>query len=253
MQAGLINGIQQIQGQMYSLKYDTLPQLKAAASSMPTDTPQYAQLQGQIKQIETRGAARACSRRPTGCRSRSPPHRRSCRRRRSLRRRAASSAASSGSRQLVGLVVEARARRPRCRSAWCASATSRRSPTRRSTAASAAARTASPAALIDIVKTQDAQHRRGRPSKVTAEMDKLQAGFPGADQGRVRLRREQRASTPRSTACCARGFSARCSRSSSSCCSCATGARRSSRRSRSRCRSSSRWSSSSRPTSRSTS
>ena len=53
MQAGLINGIQQIQGQMYSLKYDTLPQLKAAASQMPTGTPQYAQLQGQIDHIET--------------------------------------------------------------------------------------------------------------------------------------------------------------------------------------------------------
>ena len=53
MQAGLINGIQQIQGQMYALKYDTLPQLKAAASSMPTSTPEYAALQGQITQIET--------------------------------------------------------------------------------------------------------------------------------------------------------------------------------------------------------
>ena len=35
MQAGLINGIQQIEGQMYSLKYDTLPALKAAASQVP--------------------------------------------------------------------------------------------------------------------------------------------------------------------------------------------------------------------------
>jgi len=56
MQAGMINGIQQIQSQMYSLKYDTLPQLKAAASSMPTDTPGYdqaqAELNGQIAQIE---------------------------------------------------------------------------------------------------------------------------------------------------------------------------------------------------------
>ncbi len=48
MQAGLINGIQQIEGQMYSLKYDTLPALKAAASQVPSGTPQYAQLQGQI-------------------------------------------------------------------------------------------------------------------------------------------------------------------------------------------------------------
>ncbi len=54
MQAGLINGIQQLQGQMYSLKYDTLPQLKAAAASMPdTSTPEYAALQGQITYIET--------------------------------------------------------------------------------------------------------------------------------------------------------------------------------------------------------
>jgi len=53
MQAGMINGIQQIQAQMYSLKYDTLPQLKAAASSMPTGTPEYDQMQAQIKQIET--------------------------------------------------------------------------------------------------------------------------------------------------------------------------------------------------------
>ena len=53
MQAGMINGIQQIQTQMYSLKYDTLPQLKTAASSMPTGTPQYDGLQGQITQIET--------------------------------------------------------------------------------------------------------------------------------------------------------------------------------------------------------
>ncbi len=54
MQAGLINGMQQLQGQMYALKYDTLPQLKAAAASMPdTTTPQYQQLQGQITYIET--------------------------------------------------------------------------------------------------------------------------------------------------------------------------------------------------------
>ena len=53
MQTGMVNGIQQIQSQMYSLKYDTLPQLKAAASQMPTGTPEYAQLQGQITQIET--------------------------------------------------------------------------------------------------------------------------------------------------------------------------------------------------------
>ncbi len=52
MQAGLINGIQQLQGQMYSLKYDTLPGLKAAASSMPSSTPEYQQLQGQISYIE---------------------------------------------------------------------------------------------------------------------------------------------------------------------------------------------------------
>jgi len=52
MQAGLINGIQQIQGQMYALKYDTLPGLKAAASSMPTGTPEAEKLQGQITYIE---------------------------------------------------------------------------------------------------------------------------------------------------------------------------------------------------------
>jgi len=43
MQAGLINGIQQLQGQAYSLKYDILPMLRAQASSMPTDTPGYDQ------------------------------------------------------------------------------------------------------------------------------------------------------------------------------------------------------------------
>ncbi len=52
MQAALINGIQQVQSQMYALKYDTLPQLKAAASQVPSDTPQYGQLQGQIAYIE---------------------------------------------------------------------------------------------------------------------------------------------------------------------------------------------------------
>jgi len=52
MQAGLINGIQQLQGQMYSLKYDTLPSLKAAASQVPSSTPEYQQLQGQIAYIE---------------------------------------------------------------------------------------------------------------------------------------------------------------------------------------------------------
>lgn len=52
MQAGLINGIQQIQAQTYALKYDTLPRLKAAASQMPSGTPEYAQLQGQIAYIE---------------------------------------------------------------------------------------------------------------------------------------------------------------------------------------------------------
>lgn len=53
MQAGLINGIQQVESQMYSLKYDTLPQLKAAASQMPTGTPEYDAMRAQIKQIET--------------------------------------------------------------------------------------------------------------------------------------------------------------------------------------------------------
>ncbi len=53
MQAGLINGIQQLQAQMYALKYDTLPQLKSMASSLPTSTPEYAQLQAQISQIES--------------------------------------------------------------------------------------------------------------------------------------------------------------------------------------------------------
>jgi len=52
MQAGMINGMQQVQAQMYTLKYDTLPQLKAAASMMPTNTPEYAQLTAQIEQIE---------------------------------------------------------------------------------------------------------------------------------------------------------------------------------------------------------
>ncbi|MDZ4169718.1 MAG: efflux RND transporter permease subunit [Coriobacteriia bacterium] len=52
MQSGLINGIQQIQAQMYTLKYDTLPPMKAAASQMPTDSPAYAELQGQIYGIE---------------------------------------------------------------------------------------------------------------------------------------------------------------------------------------------------------
>ncbi|PKQ16694.1 MAG: AcrB/AcrD/AcrF family protein [Actinobacteria bacterium HGW-Actinobacteria-7] len=53
MQAGLINGMQQLQAEVYTLKYDTLPGLKAAASSMATDTPEYAALQGQITGIET--------------------------------------------------------------------------------------------------------------------------------------------------------------------------------------------------------
>lgn len=52
MQAGLINGIQQVEAQMYALKYDTLPQLKAAASQVSSGTPQAAQLQGQIYGIE---------------------------------------------------------------------------------------------------------------------------------------------------------------------------------------------------------
>lgn len=51
-QAGLINGIQQVQTQMYGLKYDTLPQLKAAASVMPTGTPEAEQIDKQIAQIE---------------------------------------------------------------------------------------------------------------------------------------------------------------------------------------------------------
>lgn len=52
-QAGLVNGVQQVQSQLYALKYDTLPQLKAASSSMPTGTPEAAAIDAQIKQIET--------------------------------------------------------------------------------------------------------------------------------------------------------------------------------------------------------
>ncbi len=52
MQAGLINGMQQLQAQVYTMKYDTLPAMKSAASSMPTNTPDYAKLQGQIAGIE---------------------------------------------------------------------------------------------------------------------------------------------------------------------------------------------------------
>lgn len=52
MQAGMINGMQQLQAQVYTLKYDTLPALKSAASAMSTDTPEYAQLQEQISGIE---------------------------------------------------------------------------------------------------------------------------------------------------------------------------------------------------------
>lgn len=51
-QAGLINGVQQVQSQMYALKYDTLPQLKAAASAMPTGTPEAEAVAAQIAQIE---------------------------------------------------------------------------------------------------------------------------------------------------------------------------------------------------------
>ncbi len=138
MQAGMINGIQQIQGQMYTLKYDTLPQLKAAASSMPTGTPQYAQRCRRRSTRSRRGAARHAVRGRLACRSRSPA-------RRSKLKAQAKSASSGGDvdverRELIGL-LEAAAR-PRWRSASCASATSRRSPTRRSTAAWAAARTA---------------------------------------------------------------------------------------------------------------
>ncbi len=52
MQAGLINGIQQTQAQMYSIKYDALPALRAAASHMDSTTAEYAQIQGQIAGME---------------------------------------------------------------------------------------------------------------------------------------------------------------------------------------------------------
>lgn len=52
MQVGLVNGIQQIQSQMYTMKYDTLPALRSAASHLETDSPEYAEIQGQIYGIE---------------------------------------------------------------------------------------------------------------------------------------------------------------------------------------------------------
>jgi HAE1 family hydrophobic/amphiphilic exporter-1 len=52
MQVGLVNGIQQIQSQMYTMKYDTLPALRSAASHLATDSPEYAEIQGQIYGIE---------------------------------------------------------------------------------------------------------------------------------------------------------------------------------------------------------
>ncbi len=63
MQAGLINGIQQVEAQMYSLKYDTLPQLKAAASQMPT---RHAGVRERCRARSTRSRgrrSRACRRR----------------------------------------------------------------------------------------------------------------------------------------------------------------------------------------------
>jgi len=53
VQAGMINGIQRLQSGMYALKYDALPQLRAAASMMDTSSPAYAQMMDQIASTET--------------------------------------------------------------------------------------------------------------------------------------------------------------------------------------------------------
>lgn len=52
MQVGLVNGIQQVQGQLVETKMG-LDKLKAAASQVPTDSPEYGQMQAQITAIET--------------------------------------------------------------------------------------------------------------------------------------------------------------------------------------------------------
>lgn len=52
LQTGLVNGIQQMQAQLYTLKYDTLPPLRAALAQVPPNSPQYQQLTAQIAKIE---------------------------------------------------------------------------------------------------------------------------------------------------------------------------------------------------------
>ena len=52
MQVGLVNGIQQVQGQLVDTKI-TVDKLKVAASQMATDTPEFAQLDAQITALET--------------------------------------------------------------------------------------------------------------------------------------------------------------------------------------------------------
>jgi len=177
MQAGLINGLQQIQGQMYSLKYDTLPQLKTAVSTMPTGTPEYAALQAQITQIETQAlpgmqsAADGLQKQITASQDK-------------LKAQAAAAAASGSSASMgsssmsmpsgggsadsgtpemsIGMVSLSRVAKVTFE------------PLDEGVNSRANGR---PAALIDIVKTQDS-NTVDVSEKVLAEMDALSAGFP---------------------------------------------------------------------------
>jgi HAE1 family hydrophobic/amphiphilic exporter-1 len=172
MQAGMINGIQQIQGQMYSLKYDTLPQLKAAASAMPTGTPQAEALNKQIDQIENvalpgmQAAANGLQKQITGSQNKLKAQAKSASSSGGMSMSSGGgSSGSSGSstpKMEIGVV----------RLGDIAKVTY--APVDGSVGSRA---NGSPAALIDIVKTQDG-NTVDVTKQVTAEMEKLQAGFP---------------------------------------------------------------------------
>ena len=178
MQAGLINGIQQIEGQMYSLKYDTLPALKAAASQVPSGTPQHAELQGQIAYIE--GAAIPGMQKTVKDMQSQITTSQQQLAKQSKNQPKAPAAATSGMRMPSGGM------------SMSSSSSSGLTPKITTVKLSEVAKVTygpadgsvgsrangSPAALIDVIKSQDANTVQVT-QKVREEMDKVAKGLPG--------------------------------------------------------------------------
>ncbi|HSK48718.1 MAG TPA: efflux RND transporter permease subunit [Coriobacteriia bacterium] len=177
MQAGLINGIQQLQGQMYALKYDTLPQLRAAASQMPSNTPEYASMQGQITYIENQ-ALPGMQSAVDGMQSKISTSQQQMQASASSMG-AASSATSSGMRMPSGGSTKTSAGSTPDMKIKVVKLGDVAKVTYGPADGTVGSRANSqPAALIDIIKTQDANTVEVT-EKVRAEMDRIAGTLPG--------------------------------------------------------------------------